>query len=386
MNKNYDSKGYYRLLDVQYDAPLELIKKHYYEKAKIWHPDHNENSDSLDMFQKISVAYDILQDEKKRIVYDLLCLIYDENDFPQIGSLKIYKNQKDRDDIALRVLRRWKVIKTKSGYELQMTKDICNFYEALELVTESSFAVWKNLNWFCGAAKKNLEVIKKNAAALPTYDADNLQLFIHNAVAYEQENKHDYAFIYAKQALQLSRNDYRAQELLNRFIGLLNYSQLQEISLPQWSVSALRKRQKLVPLTFSVIMAFLLFGSLLQPLLAIHLPTKSDDYYVQRQLGDVITADDMTDSHIIRIDGDIDTTDYLYHLQKDAVIYHGPDERYDKMADIKDNTTVRVIGYTPNRKWLKIMLANGETGFLPQNVLEKGIGNPLPARSAIYRK
>ena len=72
MSANFDAKGYYQVLEVTPNAPLSLIKQQYYSRAKFWHPDHNDNPDAVEIFQKISVAYNILKDQKKRLKYDLL--------------------------------------------------------------------------------------------------------------------------------------------------------------------------------------------------------------------------------------------------------------------------------------------------------------------------
>lgn len=87
MNANYDAKGYYRVLEVSPNAPLSLIKQQYYDRAKFWHPDHNNNPDAVEIFQKISVAYNLLKDQKKRLQYDLLSLVYGVEDFPELDSL-----------------------------------------------------------------------------------------------------------------------------------------------------------------------------------------------------------------------------------------------------------------------------------------------------------
>ena len=73
MNKvKNDPLGYYEILAVNFDAEEKQIKQNYRDLAKKWHPDHNTDPEALDIFQKISVAYDILSDPDKRLVYDLL--------------------------------------------------------------------------------------------------------------------------------------------------------------------------------------------------------------------------------------------------------------------------------------------------------------------------
>ena len=71
-----DALGYYAVLEVDYNADDHTIKNAYREKAKFWHPDHNESENALENFQKISVAYDVLKDVKNRAMYDVLSLVY----------------------------------------------------------------------------------------------------------------------------------------------------------------------------------------------------------------------------------------------------------------------------------------------------------------------
>ena len=42
MNRNADALGYYAVLEVHPEADAAVIKRQYYDKAKYWHPDHNE--------------------------------------------------------------------------------------------------------------------------------------------------------------------------------------------------------------------------------------------------------------------------------------------------------------------------------------------------------
>src|SRR5262245_25713804 len=62
---------YYKLLGVSRSANAEDIKKAYRKLARRHHPDVNPgNADSEDQFKKISEAFDVLSDPKKRAVYD----------------------------------------------------------------------------------------------------------------------------------------------------------------------------------------------------------------------------------------------------------------------------------------------------------------------------
>ena len=71
INMSTDTE-YYNILKVQKTASAEDIKKSYKKLAKQWHPDKNPNNkeQASEEFKKITEAYEILSDEKKREVYD----------------------------------------------------------------------------------------------------------------------------------------------------------------------------------------------------------------------------------------------------------------------------------------------------------------------------
>jgi len=71
--KNEDEEeNYYKLLEVNSDAPFEEIKKAYRRLSMIHHPDKNGNSEeSTIKFKQLASAYETLSDEEKRMMYDM---------------------------------------------------------------------------------------------------------------------------------------------------------------------------------------------------------------------------------------------------------------------------------------------------------------------------
>ena len=162
MSDNFDAKGYYKVLEVTPNAPLSLIKQQYYDRAKYWHPDHNDNPNAVEIFQKISVAYNLLKDQKNRLKYDLLSIIYNDKDFPDMDSLNPYKNQAGQDDAALRVLKQRRITAFFTGFQKKETKDICNFSEAKDMVVATSVANWLRGWWGAAAFAENIKALKFN--------------------------------------------------------------------------------------------------------------------------------------------------------------------------------------------------------------------------------
>ena len=65
------NKDYYEALGVSRSATQEEIKKAYRKLAKKYHPDTNKNNPSAEeKFKEISIAYEVLSDEKKKSLYD----------------------------------------------------------------------------------------------------------------------------------------------------------------------------------------------------------------------------------------------------------------------------------------------------------------------------
>lgn len=82
------AEDYYQVLGVDKKASADEIKKSYRKLAVKWHPDKNPgNKAAEEKFKKISEAYAVLSDEKKREQYD------------QFGSADQYRQQYSQEDI-----------------------------------------------------------------------------------------------------------------------------------------------------------------------------------------------------------------------------------------------------------------------------------------------
>ncbi len=66
-----ESETYYGILGISRDATADEIKKAFRELARRYHPDKHPDLSTVDIFQKISEAYNTLSDPQSRVNYDL---------------------------------------------------------------------------------------------------------------------------------------------------------------------------------------------------------------------------------------------------------------------------------------------------------------------------
>ena len=65
-----DFVHYYKILEINFFASDEEIKKAYRKLALYWHPDKNQTVGAEDKFKQIGEAYEVLSDPRRRYIYD----------------------------------------------------------------------------------------------------------------------------------------------------------------------------------------------------------------------------------------------------------------------------------------------------------------------------
>lgn len=379
----FDPLGYYRCLNADYNTDEKILKINYREKAKFWHPDHNKAENALEEFQKISIAYEILKDVKTRTLYNLLALAYDAATFPDMKSLKLYKAANGDENPFLRVFNLQKIVWNKLP-EIKEEKLIGTFKDAQKFISNVTRHNWLKGWWSLTGAKLTVKALKNNFYNIGQNTADNFKMLIHNAAVYYDIGKTDKAKLSALQALEYATAEQKA--LLLPFIELLPPV---NTAIPQWNYQELKKIQLKIPLAVGT-GAILAAVTAVAPLLLQLVPEKytEDDkiaYYRQVKFNTgAKTVDDVVVSKIFNIPVDTSDTKQLFHLKSSADIMYGPSEEFDVLTTGKRGQTVRVTGYSPDEEWFRVMLDNGEMGFIKKQYLKKGIGAEIPTGSKIY--
>lgn len=98
------------------------------------------------------------------------------------------------------------------------------------------------------------------------------------------------------------------------------------------------------------------------------------------------TFSDVAVSKIFDIPIDVYSKKELYYTIKDVDAMHGADKDFDVFRAVEKGTTVRVTGYTADKKWFRVMFDNGEMAFIEAKYLEQGVGNDIPLWSKIYKE
>lgn len=376
---NRDPLEYYQVLEISPDADARTIKLSYRDRAKEWHPDYNKAEDAMEHFQKISVAYDILQDEKKRLTYDLLACAYGKENFPQMDALSILKDRLEAENPDVRVFDLRYVTGKFIKHTCREERLICDEKQAFNEILKCSLVNWLAGWWNPKAFVANCRAIGTNFSKTGSNRQDNLTLLLHNALAYHQENKDRQAAYSAAQALEYALPEQRP--LIERYITHLN---TKIPPLPKWRWRRLKAAHLLVPFVLVMILLSPIVNSTFGGLQKYMVKQNEITYFQKVTFSDGgETFDDVVVSKIFDIPIDLYDEKMLYHLNRESKVMYGPGDKFDVMATLEEGHTVRVTGFTPDKKWYRIMLDNGEMGFVKKSALEAGRGNPIPEESKI---
>lgn len=380
---NGDSLGYYAALEVSPSSGAETIKQQYHALAKRWHPDHNTDVQAGERFQKISVAYNVLKDDDSRLLYDLLSQAYDAQHFPDMNNLKIYTNKAGYQEVDLRNIKLIQVFGKIIKHEEKNISEICNYSEAKKLALKVSLQNWFLGWWSLSGIIANLKAIQYNYRRVLSDYKGNFTLLCHNMIAYAQEERFDEAYASGRLALRYASPVQK--QLVQQYMNKLPYQR--NYIYPQWKIGNLKAIQLIAPL-FLLLDILLTCSTNVISIDEFNQLWKQDkhmDYFQEvRFRGGGSTVDDMVVSKVVSIPVDKEDISNLFHLVRDSRVMYGPDENFDLLAELPARTSVRFTGYTPDEKWARIMIDNGEMGFVPLANIKRGVGIAIPEGSQIY--
>ena len=181
-----DALGYYKVLGVTAAADGSLIKQAYRDLAKKWHPDYNKDRDTTDIFQKLSVAYEILSTPKSRLIYDILSLVYRSDNYPDIEVMTPFRDKEGDIDIKSVLLS--EVLSFGAGYKIRTVEKPLSYGNALKLSAKISVINWIAGWWHPKGCVQNFKALVKNFTR-PISQRESLKIYIYNMIAYAKENK-----------------------------------------------------------------------------------------------------------------------------------------------------------------------------------------------------
>ena len=370
----FDSLKYFALLKADPNTDGQALKVNYREQAKFWHPDHNKSEDAMENFQKLSKAYNVLKDEKSKTIYMLLSLIYTEANFPSMERLNTYKSAHGFETPYLRVFS----IKKLTGGKIQTENLIGTYDDALLFLRKSALK-----NFLSGIFNpKFYQVLKHNINELTADSAQNFKVLVHNAAAFYDEGKLPEAYLCSLQALEYATDEqkYLLQNFMNK-LPKVPYAP-QKIETKKLRAYQLKPFFNLLKICAAATVCAGIF-------LYIRFFYKGSseekiNYYQTVSFeGGGIMADDMVANKILNVPVDKTNSKTLYHLTHAQNVMYGPSEKFDVLTKATKGQTVRLTGYTADKIWLRVMLDDGQTGFVKSKYIQKGIGNEIPLGSQI---
>ena len=170
---------------------------------------------------------------------------------------------------------------------------------------------------------------------------------------------------------------------IDKYISLLKNTK--PLLLKKWNFAKLQRLQMIYPLGIIIAIILGIGFIFLSKVEEKRQDTTGVKQTVVFNNGQSIYSD-VSVSKIFDIPVDLGDKNRLYHLTEDADVRHGADDSFDIYKKVKKGTTVRLTGYTVDEKWLRVMLDNGEMGFVESHKTKKGIGNEIPLWSKIYKE
>lgn len=376
----YDQLGYYKILEITPESSDDEIRQKYRDLAKFWHPDHNTNPQAVDMFQQVSVAYDVMKDPASRLKYTLLSMIYDKANFPDINAICVLRNMHGQEDLNLRAFHLVEITGKGIGHSAIDKIYYCSPNEAVGVVSSIARHNWFKGFWGISAFFANIKAIAQNILRINS-KKENFTLLLHNSLAYKDESKIEEAA-----TLALLAKEYASDKelvFLNKYLALLGTTSY--LNVKKWNFSKLKAVQLFYPATLLLVI-FLTCGLFYLSELKKQDSNSAHLKQIVTFMDGHKTFSDVAVAKIFDIPVDVYSKKELYHTTKAVQAMHGADKDFDVYKNIEQGVTVRLTGYTADKQWFRVMFDNGEMAFIEADSLQQGIGNEIPLWSKIYKE
>lgn len=371
-----DALGYYKILEIDKTATEEEIKNSYRNKVKEWHPDFNHSPQAPEMFRLLSEAYDILSNQTNKKYYDILSLCCNEYNYPKVEKLEISKD--GEEDVNLRIVKQ-NINKARlTSYSSQKQTFISSYPNAIKRNFQNSISNWLQGWWHYKTFFRNISSIVYNFSH-PIDKEESCRMLVINMLAHIQNQQINKAVQSGLQACDYL--DKQSQKTIKDFL-ICHTSQM--IRPHKWKLNHLRAVQLLVPAI--IVIAIVFSGADFSKINSFFAKRKEINYYQNvRFESNTQATNDVIVGNIMNIPVNKNDNSKLYHLKKNENIMYGPSDKFDILKKGKANQTVRLTGFTPDNVWARIMIDNGEMGFVHYQNIKQGKGDEIPYGSSIIK-
>jgi curved DNA-binding protein CbpA len=385
-NNKADPKGYYAILGVAPNADFKQIKLAFRDKVKYYHPDHNKLSNAAEKFQALSAAYDVLSNELKRSIYDIEELA-DEIDGNEASISCDYYLCENCACISKqpRFVRFFEIKGRIFGHEEKNIEGLYCFECASKKALISSLKNWIFGWWGLPFAPYfNIKALLKNFKGGEFLEQKNKQFLLKQSLAFLASDDKETAVKIAYDALNFEKNKEKINKIKN-YIAAIKTEETKPFS-NDWNKTNKYYSFQLIPFLISIILLLIIVFS--------HIYSLQNNHEIIINAKENALIDTMTNNKqslgqeeldtVFVLDFNIDDKSLLFHTLQKADIMHSTIKGADIYKTLQKGETIRIVGVIPTKKWVKVMLHDGTTGFIDKSYIKKGKGNlPAPPDSAI---
>jgi len=345
-----DPQGYYAVLGVGHLADAAEIKAAYRYKAKILHPDYNPSDDAAEEFLKISEAWTVLRDAKKRAAYDsraklpVPVRVIDYND-PTPEALSCSRCGKVTAQPRYIIFHRVKsfLLKTSKSVVHGIFCRDCADRTAIRASTVTWLLGW----WGFKGPLSSLRALLTNLRGGERPREDNLRVLLHQARAFLVRDEKDIARALAQQAMAFARNDMDRERI--RVVEAQAGSSDRKLK-SRWDKGGYAAWAQAFPL-FAVIAA-----------LGVGVAVATMYPYTDQVGADIIVHPAQAGE--------------TRHVAVDVLkVRQGPAANQPVVALLDRFATVQVMDSVGQGEWARVLTPNGMTGYVPARFLFGGPGS-----------